>query len=97
MVVSVLCCALADFAGKRRSWCTSVHAVFPGLFGRAIIRRHHLFFSWTVCCSGFWLPPPLAGEGEKPDGPVLFSRFGRQEAIDAETVRESRETVNPHK
>src|SRR5262249_12052044 len=40
-VVSVLCCALADFAGKRRSWCTSVHTVFPALFGRAIIRRHH--------------------------------------------------------
>jgi len=39
--VSVLCCALADFAGKRRSWCTSVHTVFPALFGRAIIRRHH--------------------------------------------------------
>src|SRR5262249_22047429 len=43
-VVSVLCCALADFAGKRRSWCTSVHTVFPALFGRAIIRRHHRFF-----------------------------------------------------
>src|SRR5262249_38721415 len=50
LVVSVLCCALADFAGKRRSWCTSVHTVFPALFGRAIIRRH----------------PPTSGPAGKP-------------------------------